>query len=145
MATKNENKIFWLEFIALYHELPELWKVKSEVYKNRIKKNAAYEKLAEKMKEVDPQANRDLVRTKINSLRTSYRRELKKITASQKSGAETNDVYKPNLWYFNEIDFLRDQETQMPKTSTVDGIDDVESNVTVGSRLYMNNHLYGYI
>ena len=69
MSTKiDDNKTFWLEFIALYCTFPELWKVKSEVYQNRIKKDAAYEKLAEKMKEIDPQANRDLVHAKINSL-----------------------------------------------------------------------------
>jgi len=90
-----------------------LWKVKSEVYKNRIKKDAAYEKLAEKMEEIDPQANRDLVCAKINSLCTSYSRELKKIKSSQKSDAGTYDIYEPSLWYFNEIDFLRDHETLM--------------------------------
>jgi len=126
MVTKiDDNKAFWLEFIALYQPFPELWKIKSEVYKNRIKKDAAYEKLVEKMKEIDPQANRDLVRAKINSLRTSYSRELKKVKASQKSGAGTDDIYEPSLWYFNEIDFLRDHKTQIQGTSTLDGIDEV--------------------
>jgi len=123
MSTKiDDNKTFWHEFIALYRTFPELWKIKSEVYKNRIKKDAAYEKLAEKMKEIDPQANRDLVRNKINSLRTSYRRELKKIKSSQKSGAGTDDIYEPSLWYFNEIDFLRGQVTQIQGKSTLDSI-----------------------
>jgi len=49
------------------------------------------------MKEIDPQANRDLMRTKINSLRTSYRRELKKVKCSQKSGAGTDDAYESSL------------------------------------------------
>jgi len=40
MATKNvDNKIFWLELIALYREFFELCKAKNEVYKNWIKKN----------------------------------------------------------------------------------------------------------
>jgi hypothetical protein len=126
MATKiDDNKTFWLEFIALYQTFPELWKVKSEVYKNRIKKDAAYKKLVKKMKEIDPQANRDLVRAKINSLRTSYRRELKKVKSSQKSGAGADDIYEPSLWYYYEIDFLRDQETQLQGTSTLDSIDEI--------------------
>ncbi|KAE9525968.1 hypothetical protein AGLY_013910 [Aphis glycines] len=126
MATKiDDNKTFWLEFIALYQTFPELWKVKSEVYKNRIKKDAAYEKLVEKMKEIDPKANRDLVRAKINSLRTSYRRELKKVKSSQKSGAGADDIYEPSLWYYYEIDFLRDQDTQLQGTSTLDSNDEI--------------------
>jgi len=83
MATKiDDNKTFWFEFIDLYRTFPELWKIKSDVYMNRIKKDAAYEK----MKEIDPKANRDLIHAKINSLPTSYRRKLKKVKASQKSG-----------------------------------------------------------
>jgi len=63
------------------------------------------------MKKIDPKANRDLVHAKINSLRTSYRRELEKVKSSQKSSAEADDMYEPSLWYYYEMDFLRDQET----------------------------------
>lgn len=39
MVTKNnEDRGLWCEFILFYRELPELWKVKSEVNKNRNKK-----------------------------------------------------------------------------------------------------------
>ena len=31
-------------------------------------------------------------------------------------------MYSPTLWYFAEIDFLRDQEMQMQGTSTVDDL-----------------------
>lgn len=72
------------------------------------------------MKEIEPKADRAMVRTKINAFRTSYRRELKKVKSSIRSGAGTDDIYKPNLWYYNELDFLRDQEGQTQGTSTMD-------------------------
>jgi len=37
-----------------------------------------------------------------------------------KSGGGTDDVYVPSLWYFDELDFLRDQEIQ--GISTIDEI-----------------------
>jgi len=41
-------KTFWLEFIAFYHELPEPWKFKRDVYKNRNKKHVTYVKFTPK-------------------------------------------------------------------------------------------------
>lgn len=113
------NKEFLSEFIDLYRQLPEVWKVKSDAYKNRNLKNLAYDKLIQNLKEVETNVDREVVRKRINVLRTAYRRELKKVMASYKSGSGTETIYEPSLWYFQELDFLRDQESQVPGTSTI--------------------------
>ncbi|EZA51520.1 hypothetical protein X777_09817 [Ooceraea biroi] len=65
-----------------------------------------------------------MVKKKINALRTSYRKELDKIKKSMRSGAGTEEVYIPTLWYFKDIDFLRDQETPIAGISTLDLTED---------------------
>ncbi|XP_017475153.1 PREDICTED: uncharacterized protein LOC108365598, partial [Rhagoletis zephyria] len=50
------------------------------------------------------------VRKKINSLRPNYRKELKKIIDSKRSGAGTEDVYIPKSWTFNALHFLNKNE-----------------------------------
>jgi hypothetical protein len=40
MSHTAANKEFWREFIRLYRSLPALWKVKTDVYKNRNLKDA---------------------------------------------------------------------------------------------------------
>nr|CAH7759795.1 unnamed protein product [Callosobruchus chinensis] len=42
------------EFIAIYHNEPCLWRVKSKDYHDRVKNEAAYLKLIKKWKEIDP-------------------------------------------------------------------------------------------
>ncbi|MPC82559.1 hypothetical protein E2C01_077232 [Portunus trituberculatus] len=63
-----------------------------------------------------------MVVKKINNLRTTYRKELKKVQASKKSGAGAYDVYVPKLWYFENLAFLHDQET--PR----EGLTNIEEN-----------------
>ena len=53
-TTEDEQR----EFIVVYRDLPDVWKVKSDGYKDRIKKETAYKILVEKMKEIDPRADR---------------------------------------------------------------------------------------
>jgi hypothetical protein len=56
-----------------------------------VKPYSAYETLLVKYKEMYPDATKD-VKKKINSLRTNYRKELKKHHQSLKSGTGADDV-----------------------------------------------------
>ena len=112
----------------LYRNFPALWKIKSDDYKNRLLKSECYVKLIEKLREIDPSTTRSTVTKKINSLRSNYRRELKKVLNSMKSGAGVDDdIYTPSLWYFDDLSFLRDQEVQQPGVSSMD--DEIDDNV----------------
>ena len=63
------------EFIDLYKSYPCLWQIKSKLYHDRPLREAAYKALIEKLKEFEPDANKDLVVKKINNLRSSARKE----------------------------------------------------------------------
>jgi predicted PP-loop superfamily ATPase len=59
------------------------------------KKRNAYKILLEKYNEYDPNATKQSVLRKINSLRCAYNKEYKKIKESVHSGAGTDDIYSP--------------------------------------------------
>ena len=109
------------EFIEIYQNEECLWKVKCKEYHNRDMKNAAYDKLVQKLRETIPEADRDTVVKKINNIRSSYRKEFKKVQASKRSGASSNDVYCPKLWYFQNLAFLQDQEIPQEDVSIIEG------------------------
>lgn len=109
MASWSKDCI--LRFIDMYRTFECLWKIKSKEYSNKQSKEKAYEKLVECCHEFDPTANKDTVTKKINNLRSSFRKELKKEQQSYLSGAGTNEIYESKLWYFKDLLFLRDQET----------------------------------
>lgn len=149
MASFNNNKEFWCEFIEIYKGLPALWKIKSDCYKNRRLKDDGYKILTEKLKTIVPDADREMVKKKINALRTSYRRELDKIKKSMRSGAGTEEIYIPTLWYFKDIDFLRDQETPIAGISTLDPTEDDDNekdeinsqSVSINYLIYIPNNI----
>lgn len=120
MSDHTEDRLFWREFIEIYKQHPCIWKVKSKEYSDRNMKNAAYETLVNKLKEKDENANRESVVKKINNLRSSFRKEHKKITSSYKSGAAAVDIYRPSLWYYDLLLFLHDQETSRPSVSNIE-------------------------
>lgn len=112
------NTEFWKDFFRLYRSMPELWLTNSKDYRNRKLKARSYERLLRHMLTSDPYANIHMVKRKINNLRTSYRRELRKVLESKSSanGVYGNEEYVPSLWYFNELEFLYDQETGEAQT-----------------------------
>jgi len=64
-----------------------LWKVRSAEYSNKHKRQAAYEQLIELCKTVNENANIEFVKAKICTFRGSFRKELKKVRESKRSGA----------------------------------------------------------
>jgi hypothetical protein len=48
-------------------------------------------------------------------LRTNFGKELNRINDSQKSGAGTDDILEPTLWYFDDMKYLEGLE--LPCTS----------------------------
>ena len=107
------------EFISIYEQEPCLWSVKSKGYHDRGKRETAYKKLIQKLKEIDPNADRDAVVKKINAFRTNYRKEKKKVENSIKSGAGTDEIYTPSLWYFGIFEFLGDQDIPRHSSSNL--------------------------
>ncbi|XP_066908450.1 uncharacterized protein [Halyomorpha halys] len=104
----EDHKKFWKEFIELYKEQTCLWDNNSKDYSNRNARNRAYDALVAKCREKFPNAEKYFVAKKINSLRTSFRRQFRKIQES------TNEVVEPTLWYFDLLLFTLDQEELRP-------------------------------
>jgi hypothetical protein len=117
---RNYSKQFIEEFINMYREFPCLWRIKSKQYSNRNLRNEAYEKLVAKLKEIEPEANKEMVIKKINTLRTAFRREMKKVKEGTHSGMGSDDVYEPRLWYYPLLYFTVEQETQREGQSNVE-------------------------
>lgn len=119
-SAKDKEREFLIECIELYRDLPALWQIKNKLYHDREKKSMAYDLLLAKYNEMFPRATKEDLKKKFNSLRTNYRKELKKHVNSLKSGAGTDSVYVPTLWYFKEMNFLRDQELPLDSESSMD-------------------------
>ncbi|XP_023295504.2 uncharacterized protein LOC111678391 [Lucilia cuprina] len=118
------NKKFWTEFIDIYHSLPSLWNTKDENYNNRESRSLAWNKLVEKLRDVEPDANQDSVKRKINTFRSNFNREVRKIKQTQKE--QPADVYNPTLWYFDQLSFLLNQEKYNSNGVAIDGHYDEE-------------------
>lgn len=147
MANTDEKK-FILEVIEVYRSLPALWDNKCKDYSNRTKKNEQYEELLQKYKERFPDADRKAMVKKINSLRTNFRKELRRIKNSERSGAGSDDVVEPTLWYFDEMKFLIDLEEATESANTLDEEETqgIESNTTpVSNTCVYYFHMYNIL
>lgn len=113
----TRNREFWTKFFSLYESLPALWDSRSPLYKIRAAKIAGYDILVEKLREIEPNADREDVLRKINIFRTNFRREISRINMSNKMGKQ----YKTTLWYFKLLSFLKTQENRRERKVTPDG------------------------
>ncbi|BFG01638.1 uncharacterized protein DMAD_01340 [Drosophila madeirensis] len=103
-SSPTATDVQWQKFFRLYRSMPQLWMTKSRGYRDRLLKAQSYHILLECLRVIDPTANIHTLKRKINNLRTSYRRELRKKYTSE-------NEYVPTLWYYKELDFLCEVET----------------------------------
>ncbi|XP_062135220.1 uncharacterized protein LOC133844943 [Drosophila sulfurigaster albostrigata] len=113
----------WMEFFSVYGRLPALWKVTDEGYKSKRARIEGYKKLLKSYQKIHPGANVDNMRRKMNGIRACFRRELRKVERSELSARNKDDVYKPQLWYFKELSFLRNDIAHLPFEIAEDTID----------------------
>ncbi|KAF5283136.1 hypothetical protein FQR65_LT14065 [Abscondita terminalis] len=92
-----------INFLNLYRKYPCLWDVTSTDYLKRDIKQQAYQDLKD-LEEAGLPLQEDALKKKIKVIRDSYRNEVNKIKKSKKSGAGTEDIYKPKLQWFCAAD-----------------------------------------
>ncbi|CAH0717477.1 unnamed protein product, partial [Brenthis ino] len=104
-----EDRDFTSLLISLYHDRPELWKIQSKDYSNKHKKSLAVKSIVNVLKTYKTDFDEDKYKKKINVLRTNFNKEYQKIEKAKRSGASSDDIPKPTLWYFNQFLFIKDQ------------------------------------
>lgn len=130
----ESDKKFISEFIELYQKHPALWKIKSDINKNKHLRSAGLDELVEKCKEKYPEADREFVRKKINNLRTTFRRELSKVKKSKHTGTSPDNIYEPSLWYYNLLLFTSEHESGRVGVSSLNDDD----SILVSIYLFLN-------
>lgn len=129
------DRDFWESFINLYKLYPCIWNSKSPDYNNKNLRDKAYSDLVDFCKTRYPSANKDYVVKKIHSFRCSFRRELRKVLDSQKSGASLEDIYTPHLWYYDLLYFITEGAVDLESN------DDIVSNVNVHIYFSLNDYM----
>ncbi|XP_076677505.1 uncharacterized protein LOC143373795 [Andrena cerasifolii] len=117
--TKEEERKHLLEVIEVYRSLPSLWDVKRKAYSNKYKRTEDYKQLLCKYKEKYPTADKQEF-IKKNSLRTNFRKELKRLNECARSGAGTEEPIEPTSWYYDEFQFLIPQEEPTTSENTIE-------------------------
>lgn len=113
----SEHEVFIREFLSLYKQQPVLWQQKHPHYRNRAERTEAYTTLVKKCQEYYSDADEDFVRLKIDSMRSTFRKERRKVLQSKESSTNPEDVYKPSLWYYDLLLFTAGEEPENETTS----------------------------
>jgi hypothetical protein len=101
-------------FLEIYRNHECLWNKSEQYHKTNIREKA-YTTLHRELNL--PQLSVNDIRAKIKTIRTRYSSELAKIRKSEKSGAGSNDLYVPRLFWFKQADSLL-RDVCMPKDSS---------------------------
>ena len=102
--------------IELMQLHPCLWQVKSTEYRDRDKKRNALQSIRNQL---NSNVTEDIISRKIVTLRGQYRREMRSLLQSSRSGAGSDDLYVPKLWCFSSLKFLGDGDEPRPSKTNI--------------------------
>lgn len=91
-----------IKFLSCYEKEPVLWNPFLEHYRNRDARAEAAGRIAEAMNVSGFGPEQVII--KFKNLRSSYCQELKKIAASESSGAARDQIYVPQVKWFSQMD-----------------------------------------
>ncbi|XP_068678679.1 uncharacterized protein [Montipora foliosa] len=109
----TSTKVSWSDkavslLLDLLHTRASLWNTKHESYKDRNIKKREYDEMLEGLREEVPGLALPGLKVKIQSLRTSFREEMRKIKKSMGTGTGAKDVYVSQWKFFDECKFLEE-------------------------------------
>ena len=103
-----------VKLIECYKEEPVLWNVKLTDYRNKNKKNDAWNNISAKFK-IDKME----IERKMKVLLAQYRREKQKIDKKFKSGIGADEVYSTSWFGYKCFSFLSDKNKVKPTTDSI--------------------------
>jgi hypothetical protein len=98
------------KFLEECCEMPVLWEVCSADYSNRTKQDEAWDLLVQLTREKIPETDLYFVKKRWISIQASFRKNLRRVRDSKRSGLSADDIYKPTLCYFDLLLFMADQD-----------------------------------
>ncbi|KAL4098162.1 hypothetical protein QTP88_022812 [Uroleucon formosanum] len=101
-------------------------------FQNYLAEPQVYDELLKVCKNINPEANRDFVVKEIQSFKGSFRKELKKVEDSKRSGRSADDVHIPTLWYYHLLEFTVDQELPTDGISNFNNTEAEDIDITGG-------------
>nr|XP_012221800.1 PREDICTED: uncharacterized protein LOC105671868 [Linepithema humile] len=103
-----------VKLIECYKEEPVLWNVKLTDYRNKNKKNNAWNNISVKLK-IDKME----IERKMKVLLAEYRREKQKTDKKLKAGIGTNEVYSTSWFGYKYLSFLSDKNKVKSTTDSI--------------------------
>ncbi|KAH9632880.1 hypothetical protein HF086_007763 [Spodoptera exigua] len=118
--------------------MPYLWNKNDKNYMNKTIRSEGFEVLLSIYKNIEKDATVKTLKKKIDNLKTNYFKELKKVKASKHTGAGSEDVYVPTIWYYDSFSFL--ETTTESCRSIRDTIEDEDSSLSCIEDTQMTNN-----
>ncbi|XP_034840503.1 uncharacterized protein [Maniola hyperantus] len=113
------------DLLRMYREAPCLWDQTDLLYMNKEARKEAFQAILKKMKTYHEDITLDIVKRKLENMRATYKREVRRMLAARQRG---EDGYRTTLWYFDLMAFIDGGSVTNVQSSRVTDDNDDEEN-----------------